>query len=557
MHIATQSLPTPFASIKKPAIGSQGMVVTNHPLASAAGTEIMLAGGNAIDAAIASLFALTVVEPMMIGVLGGGIQHIRLSGGKHHIIDSLGTAPLTAHPNMYECLSDELDTMRETRGRENLLGVRAGAVPGSLAGWCDALARFGTMSLEDVVSPAIRYAERGFIVTPYLNSCIGDCVADLAGDSGLADLFIPNGSPMKAGERLVQREYAESLKLIARLGPAALYTGPLGDALTSFMRAEGGYISQKDLDTYRVIDRAPVRGSYRGYDVVGPPPPSSAGVHITQMLNILEGYDLRGMGFGSADCIHLLAEVLKIAFADRSMSTADPDFVDVPVERLISKDYAAERRAAIDMNSAQSWEAKVFANESVNTTHITVADAMGNVVSTTQTINGLFGACVRIPGTGMILNNYMYNFDPHEGRALSIAPGKRVFTSMAPMMVLKDDHMAFALGLPGALRIFPSAMQAIVNIIDHGMSIQDAVEAPRVWTNGGALELEPAFPDEIANELQSRGHRIARSARIAGGMNAIGFNPDGSLTGAACWRADGTPVAISGGLAAAGVTFNI
>jgi gamma-glutamyltranspeptidase/glutathione hydrolase len=533
------------------------MVVTNHPLASAAGTEIMLAGGNAIDAAVASLFALTVVEPMMIGVLGGGIQHIRLANGRHHIIDSLGTAPLAAHANMYECLSDELETMRDTRGRENVLGVRAGAVPGSLAGWCQALARFGTMPLADIVAPAIRYAERGFIVTPYLSTCIRDCVGDLAVDSELSDLLAPGGTPLAAGERLVQPDYAESLKLIARLGPSALYAGPLGQALTVFMEARGGYISQRDLDSYRVIDRAPIRGTYRGYDVLGPPPPSSSGVHITQMLNILEGYDVRGMGFGSADTVHLLAEVLKIAFADRSASTADPDFVDVPVERLISKDYATERRAAIDLKRAQRWEAKVAAGESFNTTHITVADAMGNVVSTTQTINGLFGACVRIPQTGMILNNYMYNFDPHEGRALSIAPGKRVFTSMAPMMVLKDNQMSFALGLPGALRIFPSAMQAIINIIDHGMSVQDAVEAPRVWTNGGDLELEAAFPDAVADALSARGHTIARSPRIAGGMNAISFNPDGSLTGAACWRADGTPVAISGGLAASGVSFNI
>jgi gamma-glutamyltranspeptidase len=190
------------------------MVVTNHPLASAAGTEIMLAGGNAIDAAVASLFALTVVEPMMIGVLGGGIQHIRLANGRHHIIDSLGTAPLAAHANMYECLSDELETMRDTRGRENVLGVRAGAVPGSLAGWYEALALFGTMPLADIVAPAIRYAERGFIVTPYLSTCIRDCVGDLAVDCELSDLLAPGSTPLAAGERLVQPDYAESLKLV-------------------------------------------------------------------------------------------------------------------------------------------------------------------------------------------------------------------------------------------------------------------------------------------------------------------------------------------------------
>jgi gamma-glutamyltranspeptidase/glutathione hydrolase len=557
MAVSTKALKTTFTCSKQSATGSQGMIVTNHPLASAAGSEILLQGGNAIDAAIASLFALTVVEPMMIGILGGGVQHIRLADGNHHIIDNLSTAPLAAHANMYECLSDDLETMRETRDRENVVGVRAGAVPASLAGWCQSLSRFGTMSLADVMAPAIRYAQRGFVVTPYLNACVRDCAADLATDAGLSRLFLPDGTAIAPGSRLVQREYAESLGLIAEQGAAALYDGPLGQSLTALMRDTGGYITQADLDTYRVIEREAIRGTYRGFDVLGPPPPSSAGVHIAQMLNILEGFDVAGMGFGSPDNIHLLAEVLKIAFADRSASTADPDFVDVPIEALISKDYARARGGAIDMKRAQSWQAEIFPGESFNTTHVTVADRDGNVVSATQTINGLFGACVQVPGTGMILNNYMYNFDPHEGRALSIAPGKRVYTSMAPMMILKEGKVAFALGLPGALRIFPSAMQAIVNIIDHGMSVQQAVEAPRVWTNGGGLELEPAFGDDIATDLQARGHRIIRSPRIAGGMNAIAFNADGSLTGAACWRADGTPVAISGGLAAAGVTFNI
>jgi len=261
------------------------------------------------------------------------------------------------------------------------------------------------------------------------------------------------------------------------------------------------------------------------------------------------------MGFGSADAVHLLAEALKIAFADRAAATADPDFVTVPVARLISRAYADERRACLTLARAQRWSAAVTLADSLNTTHVTVADSFGNVVASTQTINGVFGACVQIPGTGMLTNNYMYNFDPHPGRALSIAPGKRVFTSMAPMMALRDGAIACALGLPGGLRIFPSALQALVNLIDHGMSLQEAVEAPRIWTEGGVLELEQAFPDEVISELVSRGHDIQRVQRIAGGMNAIAFNPDGTLTGAACWRADGTPVAISGGLARPGVRF--
>ncbi len=548
---------TDFACEKRPATGSRGMVVTNHPLASATGSEMLLAGGNAIDAAIAALFTLTVVEPMMVGVLGGGVAHIRLADGRHLVLDGLSTAPGRGSATMYEALSDEVGKARLVRDRENEVGPKAVAVPGALAGWCEALARFGTLPLADVLAPAIRLAERGFVVSPYLSDCVTDCAADLARDPGLSALFLPGGQPLRPGARLVQGDYAGSLKLIAERGPAALYDGPLGAALTGFMASHGGLIDQADLDAFRVIERAPVRGTYRGFEILGPPPPSSSGVHIVQMLNILEGYDIGGLGFGSADAVHLLAEALKIAFADRAVATADPAFVAVPVDRLIAKSYAEERRTRIDLRRTQAWTAGLVGGESANTTHVTVADAAGNVVATTQTINGLFGACTQIPGTGMLTNNYMYNFDPHPGRALSIAPGKRVFTSMAPMMALRDGKLAFALGLPGGLRIFPSALQAIVNLIDHGMTLQEAVEAPRVWTEGGVLELEAAFPKAVAEDLAGRGHSILRMPRIAGGMNAIGFAPDGTLTGAACWRADGTPVAISGGLARAGVRFTI
>ena len=546
-----------FRCEKKPASGSRGMVVTNHPLASAAGSQMLLAGGNAIDAAVAALFALTVVEPMMVGILGGGLSHIRLADGTHRVIDNLSTAPGRATPDMYECLSDEIGRQRETRGRENVVGAKAVAVPGALKGWCEALERFGSLPLEDVLQPAIGLAARGFTVTPYLSNCITDNAGDLARDKGLSAMLLPAGSALQPGARLIQGDYAETLRLVARCGPQALYHGPLGIELASYMAAHGGLIDQADLAAYRTQIREPIRGAYRGFEIVGPPPPSSSGVHIAQMLNILEGYDIGALGFGSADAVHLLAEALKIAFADRAVATADPAFVKVPVDRLIDKEYAAERRSLIEMDRARSWSAGLSGGESADTTHVTVADADGNVVSATQTINGLFGACVQIPGTGMIANNYMFNFDPHPGRALSIAPGKRVFTSMAPMMVLREGRLRYALGLPGALRIFPSALQAIVNLIDHRMSLQEAVEAPRVWTEGGVLELEEASPDQVAQELAARGHQTIRSPRIAGGMNAIAFEEDGTLTGAACWRADGTPVAISGGLARAGARFSI
>ena len=594
-----------FACEKRPAAGSRAMVVTNHPLASAAGAEILLGGGNAIDAAIASLFALTVVEPMMVGVLGGGIAHIRLAGGRHVVIDALSTAPAAAHDAMYETVSDELPDYRKTVGRANEVGPLAVAVPGALAGWCRALDHFGTLSVADVAAPAIRLAERGFTATPYLADCVADLASDLARDAGLAALFLPGGVPIRAGSRIVQPEYARTLRIIARDGPGALYGGPLGDELADTMARTGGLVGREDVAAYRVIHREPIRGTYRGFEVLGPPPPASSGVHVVQMLNVLEGFDVRGMGFGSADALHLLAESMKIAFADRAVATADPAFVDVPVERLTDKGYAGQRRLLIDPARTRRWTPGVFdaeaepapadpagrgaspsseavlapsgpapvaragrtappvpgppdatSGESSCTTHVTVADAEGNVVATTQTVNGLFGACVQVPGTGMIANNYMFNFDPHPGRALSVEPGKRVFTSMAPMMVRRGKRLLHALGLPGGLRIFPSALQALVNLLDHGMSLQQAVEAPRIWTEGGVVEMEEAFPEDVAGELLRRGHEIARLRRIGGGMNAISFDDVGTLTGAACWRADGTPVGIAGGLARPGVRFS-
>ena len=547
---------TTFTCEKRPATGSRAMVVTNHPLASAAGAETLLGGGNAVDAAVASLFALTVVEPMMVGVLGGGIAHIRLAGGRHVVIDALGTAPAAAHGAMFETVSDELPRYRDTVGRANAVGPLAIAVPGALAGWCRALGDYGTLSLADVTAPAIRLAERGFTATPYLADCVSDLAPDLARDAGLATLFLPGGVPIRAGARIVQPEYARTLRIIARDGPGALYGGALGDALADTLSRTGGLVRREDLEAYRVIEREPIRGTYRGFEILGPPPPASSGVHIAQMLNLLEGFDVRGMGFGSADSVHLLAESMKIAFADRAVATADPDFVDVPVDRLTDKGYADERRRLIDPARARRWEPGVFGGESGCTTHVTVADAEDNVVATTQTVNGLFGACMQVPGTGMIANNYMFNFDPHPGRALSVEPGKRVFTSMAPMMVRRGGRLTHALGLPGGLRIFPSALQALVNLLDHGMTLQEAVEAPRIWTEGGVVEMEEAFPGEVASELAVRGHEVARMQRIGGGMNAIAFGDDGSLTGAACWRADGTPVGIAGGLARAGVRFS-
>lgn len=544
-----------FACEKSPARGTRGMVVTNHPLASAAGAEMLAAGGNAVDAAVSALFTLTVVEPMMVGIFGGGVANIRLNDGTHVVLDGLSAAPLSATPDLYRPISDRMPNYMEVEGRENMVGPRSVASPGTLRGWCDAVARFGRLPLADVMEPAIRHARRGYTVTPYLAACIGEAAADMSRDPEISRLYLPDGSPLKAGARLVMADYADTLEAIAQEGPDVFYSGSLGHVITDHFARVGGYISAQDLAAVRTIDRQPVHGTYRGFDIYGPPPPSAGGVHIVQMLNILEGYDLGAMGFGALDTMHLLAEALKIAFTDRAAATADPAFVDVPVERLTSKDYADARRALIDMARTIEWTPGVAPKESANTTNVTVSDADGNIVVSTQTINSIFGARFIIPGTGIVPNNYMCLFDPHPGHALSIAPGKRVTTSMSPTIALRDGKPAFALGLPGGLRIFGSAMQAIVNLIDHGMSLQEAVEAPRLWTQGQELEVEEAFPEDSRKGLRERGWKVLPVPHVGGGMTAIRFGENGETEGAACWRADGMAIGLGGGLAREGTRF--
>jgi len=545
----------PFETEKRPATGSRGMVVTNHPLASAAGAQMLAAGGNAVDAAVAALFALTVVEPMMVGVLGGGFAHLRLPDGRQTILEGQGRCPMAVGPTTFTPDPQAPPGALDTLGRRNSVGRAAVATPGNLMAWCELLSRHGTLALADVVEPAISHASRGFHATVFLADCVADCAADLALDPEISRVFLPGGVPIAPGARVCNEAYADTLRRIVREGPAALYMGTLGAALADDMARHGGYLSRTDLREYRTNDLEVLRSAYRGFEITGPPPPCSGPLHIAQMLRILEGFDVAASGFGTAESVHLLAEVLKIAFADRAAATADPDFVAVPVARLLSTDYAAQRRAAIDPARASAWSAGVAPGEGAHTTHLTAADRDGRVVCATQTINSLFGARYMVPGTGMIPNNYLYVFDPRPGRANSLAPGKRVTSSMAPLIVLRDGKPRFALGLPGGLRIFPSALQATLNLIDHAMSLQEAVEAPRVWTQGFALEIEPRIPDAVVQALRARGHDVLRVPNVGGGMCAIRFRDDGDLEGAACWRADGTPIGVGGGLARPGVRF--
>jgi len=546
---------TLFTCEKKPAHGSRGMVTSNHPLASAAGMEMLAGGGNAVDAAVATQFALTVVEPMMVGLIGGTTCHIRLADGSHRIVDGMSAVPLAGKPDMYRPIPGAAPEVYDVEDRENAVGPKAVATPGSLLAWAHALRTYGTLSLADVMQPAIRHAARGFTITPYLSDCIQSAAPDLLKDKLAARRLLPNGTQLKAGDRLVQGDYAEALQVIARDGEGALHGGPLGDLLVECMEKNGGLVSRRDLTEYKVIERTPIRGQYRGWELIGPPPPAASGVHITQMLNILEAYDVAKLGFGTVDMLHLLAEVLKIAFADRGEASGDPAFMKVPVERITSKAYANERRAEIDMAQAKQWTGGLLINEGADTTHLTTADSMGNVVCTTQTINSLFGARFVVPGIGMVPNDYMGTFDPRPGKALSIAPGKRVTTSMSPFMALREGKIRYALGLPGGRKIFPSVLQALVNLIDHGMELQEAVEAPRIWTEGPVVEVEHGIPPAVRMGLEARGHKLQIMPTVAGGMNGIQFHDDGTMSGTGCWRADGSAVGLGGGLARAGVRF--
>jgi gamma-glutamyltranspeptidase / glutathione hydrolase len=532
------------------------MVVTNHPLGSAAGSEMLLAGGNAIDAAVASLFALSVVEPMMVGIFGAGHMNVRLANGEHHVIDGYTTAPAASTEDMYTPIADSGPDYLKAVDDANTIGYLSIGVPGNLKAWTEALATWGTLSLSEVMEPAIRFAQRGFKASEYLHETIVQMEDIIRRFPETAATYMPGGEPLKPGDHVDRSDYARTLRAISDNGPDHLYNGPLGEIVCDYLSRNGGIITTQDLADYKTIRRRPIKGEYRGYELFGPPPPSASGVHITEMLNILEEFDVAEMGFGTADSIHLLLESMKKAFADRNRYTGDPDFVEVPVDRLISKHHVEDFIDNIDMDKASpEFNPGRSSIEPDHTTHLTVADSEGNVVAATQTINELFGSKVTVPGTGMLLNNTQQIFDPHPGNALSVQPGKRVTSSMAPMIMLRDGVPEFGLGLPGGVRIFTSVLQAIVNIIDHKMTAQEAVEAPRVWTQGQDAEIEIGVPDSVRANVAAKGHRVTPVNAIGGGMNIVKFEPGGMLSGAACWRADGHAVGIGGGFARSGVRF--
>ncbi len=546
-----------FSPSNRPAVGYDGVVGSTHALGSAAGAEILTAGGNAIDAAVATLFALSVVEPMKMGIYGAGFMNIRLANGERFVIDNYSQAPMAATMDLFTPLSDEWPNYMRARGDLNQAGVLASGVPGALKAWCEVQAEYGGLSLAEVMQPAISYAEHGFRATAHHCKFVEDTQDLLQRFSATSSIFMPGGRVPNEGDLVVQRDLASILKRIAIEGSDYLYDGELGQEIVRYSQSQGGILTMDDLRNYQLRRSDPVTGVYRGFTITGPPPASAGGLHLMEFLNVLALRDVRGMGFGRSATIHLMAEAMQLVFADRNRYLSDPVFYEIPFDRLLSEFHARELLSQILPNAVLPELKTPALAESDSTSHMTTADREGNIVSATQTVNHIFGSKVVVPGTGVLLDNTMANFDPHPNLANSVEPMKRVASSMAPVIAYRGDRPAFALGLPGGLRIWPSVAQAIVNIADHGMTPQEAIEVPRMFTQGQAVELEKEFGTTVADSLRSMGHEVEMVNNVAGGMNIIEFGDDGSLAGSSCWRSDGGAVAVSRGMAREGVGLTV
>jgi gamma-glutamyltranspeptidase/glutathione hydrolase len=522
------------------ATGRAGMVASATPLATEIGLGILEQGGNAIDAAVATAFALGVAEPPASGLGGGGFILIRLArGNRLAYIDYREVAPGRATPEMY------LGPDGRVRPGSTTVGHLAVAVPGTLAGLTMALSRYGTMSLRQVMAPSIELAERGYAVSRTLNRLMVANLEKLNRFPAAAAVYTKQGLPYDVGDRIVLRDLAATYRLIASGGPDVFYRGEIAERIVAEMRRGGGLITMDDLAKYHPKVREPVRGTYRGYEIISSPPPSSGGTHVIQALNILEGFDMGGLGFQTPQALHVTIEAFKRSFADRGRYMADPDFVPVPVAGLLSKAYAETLRRTIDLNRASPAVApgnpEPF-GKSANTSHLSVIDREGNMVALTQTINYFFGSGVLVPGTGIILNNEMDDFVPTPGHANSVQPGKRPLSSMAPTLVLRQGTPFMTVGTPGATRIITALSQIIMNVVDYRMDIQSAIEAPRIHAMTRDVFLEDRIPADVRDALTLLGHPLqVRGAMdlFFGGAQGIMVTPIGVLYGGADPRRDG------------------
>jgi gamma-glutamyltranspeptidase / glutathione hydrolase len=511
-----------FAATRQPVSAEKAMVVTSQHLATDVGVEIMKQGGNAVDAAVAVGYALAVTNPCCGNIGGGGFATIHLASGKDIFLNFREKAPLSATPTMY------LDAKGEVVPDLSLKGYLAAGVPGSVLGLDTLLTRYGTMPRAAVMAPAIKLAEEGFLLNEGDAAILGNAAKSFAGQPNVAAVFLKDGQPLKSGDLLVQKNIAKTLALIAKDGPDAFYKGPIADTVVAASSANGGILTKKDFEDYTVTESDPVRCNYHGYELISTPPPSSGGASICEILNIAEGYPVKELGFHAAASVHIMAEAMRHTFVDRNFQLGDPDFVKNPLDRLLSESYAGEIRAKIDLaKAADSKDVRPGAapHEGTETTHYSIVDPAGDAVSVTYTINGPFGARVIAGDTGFFLNDEMDDFTikpgvPNlfglvQGKTNVIAPGKRPLSSMSPTIVTKDGKTFMVLGSPGGSRIISIAAQVIMNVIDHGMNIQEAVDAPRMhhqWLPD-QITAEPfALSPDTAKILTGMGHKIVEQA---------------------------------------------
>jgi gamma-glutamyltranspeptidase / glutathione hydrolase len=538
-----------------------GMVVTAQHLASDVGAEILRRGGNAVDAAVAVGYALAVTHPCCGNLGGGGFMTIHLADGRNTFINFREKAPLAARADMF------LDAKGNPVSDESLNGYLAVGVPGTVLGLDAALREYGTLPLPTLMAASIRLAQDGFILTRGDVDVLDEGAAKFREQPNVASIFLNQGRPFQPGERLVQKSLAATLRAISEGGPKVVYQGPIADAVSAASRAHGGLLTREDFAAYTVTESAPISCAYRGYTVLSAPPPSSGGVTLCEMLQVLQTYPLKTFGFHSSESLHLMTEAMRHAYRDRNTYLGDPAFIDNPIARLLSMRHTEEIRTRIQPHRATPSTAlgEAAAREKATTTHYSIVDGKGNAVSVTYTINDDFGAKVIAGDTGFFLNDEMDDFTAKpgsanlfglvQGKANAIAPGKRPLSSMTPTIVLKDGKPVLVVGAPGGSRIITTVLEIILNVIDHGMTVQEAVDAPRVhhqWLPD-TLAGEPfAFSADTAVALTRMGYRIdalepwgtGNAAEVIGvapadatQAKALGFPRPGTLYGASDSRA--------------------
>ncbi|MHA6909625.1 gamma-glutamyltransferase [Ralstonia pseudosolanacearum] len=518
LWLTTSFAPSSYAASAAPVAAENGMVVAAQHLASRVGVDVLKRGGNAVDAAVAVGYALAVVYPAAGNLGGGGFMTIQLADGRKTFLDFREVAPKGATANMYLDKDGNVIKGLSTKGH---LAV---GVPGTVSGMEYAREKYGTRSRAELIAPAIRLADKGFALDQGDVDMLLTSTKDFQEDPASGAIFLNKGQPYQVGQKLVQRDLARTLHAISVKGTDGFYKGWVGKAIVASSQAGKGLITQEDLDGYKTRELAPVECDYRGYHVVSAPPPSSGGVVICEMLNILEGYPLKDLGYHSAQAVHYQIEAMRHAYVDRNSYLGDPDFVKNPLDRLLDKHYAEKIRAVIDPKKAgvsKDIKPGVEPHEGSNTTHYSIADRYGNAVSVTYTLNDWFGAKVTAAKTGVILNDEMDDFTAKvgvpnlyglvQGEANAIAPGKRPLSSMSPTIVTRDGKPVMVVGTPGGSRIITAVLQTMLNAIDYGMNVQEAVDMPRFhqqWlpdlTNVENYTLSP----DTRQILEGMGHKF-------------------------------------------------